>query len=226
MKNIRKVAVVLMIAVLTICNSFSLVSADQHDARQKCNIASTQFITLFTSLFEREETFELFDADDICITDSFIAENKQFYDDKDFDNLYNVVLNEGYVLQYGEEEVTSDQRALGTHNVSSSWKYQLKYLNNLVSGKTIEYTFRVHGQYTENSSAQITSYHLTNVEYVITDTGDLFPYTVTYTDTTYGSSSYVSFGATLYITVYYAYSNAGSQTVSSESYRANVYMNQ
>lgn len=213
-KTCKKViALVMIVAALFVFNVPALATGESDGP-------SDTFIERYSKVFQHVDTYEVMDSNGSCITSAFIAEFSNAYASGDFETIWNAVKANHYALQYGETEITESRprgiMATSSVTIESAWVYRVDGLDDLVSGKTIEYAYHVVGTYTYNTSTKlITSYSQPYMEYEVGNPGSLFPYTVSANaNATLGSnSSIIIFAGTFSITVSYAYSAAYSQAL-------------
>ena len=173
---------ILCIAILTSTVSLNGFAANISTDTFEEDGPSELFISLYSEVFNRTETYNVFDEDDVCITEGFINCYTEAYANEDFYTIWLAVLENHYALKYGSAQLISTL-ALGPEveiekYLESEWVYKLEPLNYLLNGKTVDFVYRITGSYIVTGS-KITSYTYPSLEfYFAQEPGILFPYTI------------------------------------------------
>lgn len=202
---------------LAITFSFSSVTAMAADESTVApDTPSELFIDLYSKVFLHTETYEVYDKNGVCITDTFVSE---FYDDflnSDFLTMWNAVAENGYLLKYDEPQSVPNGASLSASEAmktaASEWTYVLEELDDLLPGKMVEFLYRVTGEYWTDGSA-ITRWNAPELELNMTFPGSLFTYTTSTTDTVSYNAAHteVYFGVSFTIEFCYPYSDTPYQ---------------
>lgn len=217
----KKILALILTIIICIVYSCPIFASQYNETDTK---VSAKFINLYSNLFKGTEGYYLFDNNDNDITQSFINEYQSLYEANNYSSLMRLVAENKFVLQHGAQEIirTNKENNRDILYVYTPWKYVLTELNQLSSGKMAEFDFRAVGGYIVSNSS-IAAYWVNTVQYNITNPGDMFGCTVTWTDTSTGNSSYAIIKAQIHVKYTFAYSNNYSQTVNADSYSVTVY---
>lgn len=202
----KRLSCIIMVVLLL----SSSVCAKASVATESPNAPSDLFIDLYSEVFSGTDSYEIYTREGLCVTDSFVLEHYEAYVNSDFQAIWNDVLENGYVLKYGEPEYVqnpTNARATVTMTARSEWVYVLEPLDDLVKNKKLEFLYRIVGTY-ESNGRKITSYDPPELELNMTYPGDLFPYTVTptYSTTLNSGQTEITYSVSFVIVVSYAYS--------------------
>lgn len=172
---------------------------------------SEKFIELYSEVFSNTASYQVYDRQGNLITEEFVETYRDNFINNDFVTIWNSVAENGYLLKFGTPyyvPVESQSRAAIVELCAySEWTYELEELDELLSGKYVEFMYRVAGTYTSNGS-KIIDYETPWLEIEMTFPGTLFPYETepTFTTTVNSAGTQIAFNMQLEITFQYNYS--------------------
>lgn len=108
----------------------SLVATSALADSNTADSPSEMFIDLYSKVFQSVDTYEVYDINGNCITDSFVSQYYSNYANSDFVTIRNAVANNGYELRYGEVQYVKSENLSRAEipdaiTVTTEWKYKL-----------------------------------------------------------------------------------------------------
>lgn len=225
----KKALVSLVIAILVLAVSFVPVSADygtENQITQSTDAPSETFVRLYSKVFAHDADYQVYDRNKNCITEEFASEYYAYYEEGNFLPMWDAVAENGYSLRFpefeGVEESPVTEPNANWVMAYSEWEYELAALDDLVSGKRVEFSYRVAGKYTTDGTRIDGYVHPPELELVMTYPGDLFTYETesSFSTTLNSTATKVNFDVTFSLTFCYPYSNVVFQTIGPYTARA------